>query len=306
MVTFLTHGDAGDMGFPLVEMDKRLAESDIAEKPWVDYGHFEWMGAFGSGVRWVPGDEGDKFELSYHIKKEFTNRKKRVKVFNGLKQHWEYQFGPVDPRFILGCDTFGFDNKQMAQQREDKSRKSDGGIGGFYPYDQQIDDEVDPEKRVSDLNILSYRYKPPSTDAFNEDLLMAAIYLGAWVYPERNIPNTWEYFIRYGFGGYLKYDINLSTGKLQEKPGYYIGGEGKKHMFQLVASYLDRNIHREKHMAFVRECKEMKGPEDLLNKDRIAAHGAALVGARDMASPPSGGDKDNRVSEAYKAMGYKF
>ena len=299
-------GESGDMGFPIIKMDKRIAEHDSDTENWVEKGHFKWLDKFGGRVMWMPDKDDDRFELSIKIPPEYTNRLTKSKVFNGLNQRWEWQNAPADPRFILGGDTFGFDNKSVASQRDDKSRKSDGGIGGYYPFDSRVDNEDAPSEWASDRFILSYRYKPPTTDAYNEDLLMAAIFLGGWVYPERNISNTWEYFIRNGFGGFLKYDINIQTGKPHEKPGYWIGASGKQEMLQAIASYLDRNVHRERHIPFIRECKEIRGPEELLNYDRIAAHGAALMGARDMDVSGVVTEKVNRVEQAYRSLGVRF
>jgi hypothetical protein len=301
-------GDSGDMGFPMIKIDARIAEASNMSEPLVDYGKFEWQGPFGGRVRWVPLSERDRdarFELSYHIKSQFANRDKRVRAFNGITNLWEWHKGPDNPRFILGGDTFGYDNKsevKMRQDPSDKSRKSDGGIGGYYPFDAQVDGGKDRGAWDSDRFILSYRAKPPSTDAYNEDLLMAAIYLGAWVYPERNITNTWEYFIKKGYGGYLKYDINISTGKPNDRPGYWLGKEGKVDMFQLINDYLDRNASRERHVAFLKECKNIRGPEYLKDFDRIAAHGAALMGARDMSVTQVSTDKHNRIKEAYEEL----
>ena len=296
-------GDAGDMGFPIIQIDSRVAEIESLKKPVVDYGHFEWIGGvYGGPVVWVPGDIKDKFELSYHIKSQLANRITQKRVFNGITQVWEWQKAPLDPRFILGGDTFGFDNKSIAAQREDRSRKSDGGIGGYYPYDSRIDGGKTADQWDSDRFILSYRFKPPSADAYNEDMLMAAIYLGALVYPENNNTNTWEYFIRNGMGGYLKHDINLSTGKENDKPGYWVGTTEKDEMFKAVIGYLNRNVHRERHVRFLIECKSIRGPEELKNHDRLAAHGAALRGARDMSIKPSSGEEVGRIKKAYEAL----
>jgi len=300
-------GDSGDMGFPIIKIDARLSENASSTTSWVEHGHFEWSDVFGGAVRWIPTqNKEDKFEMSMMIKSQFANRKKKAKVFNGLKQRVEWQNAPVDPRFVLGCDTFGFDNKSMADQRKDKSRKSDGGIGGYYPFDNRIDDETKPDEWQSDRFVLAYRYKPPSSDAYNEDLLMAAIFMGALVYPERNITNTWEYFIRNNHGGYLKYDIDISTGKPKEKPGYWLGASEKKEMFQLLAGYLERNVHREVHIPFLMECKDIRGPEELLNNDLIAAFGAALYGSRDIDITSKVTDNANLVKEAYEALGMSF
>jgi len=294
-------GDSGDMGFPIIKIDSRIADIEYLSSSITDYGKFSWTNGFGSRVRWEPLDEVDKearFEFSYHIKKEFTNRMRRVRVFNGMSNRWELQFGPQDPRFILGSDTFEFDNKSVAKERTDKSRKSDGGIVGFYPYDHLIDAENDRADYESDRFIIAYRAKPISTDAYNEDLLMAAIYIGSWVYPENNIKNTWKYFIEKGYGGYLKYDINLSTGKPNEKPGYWVGSGTKDEMFQLLHDYIERNAFRERHLSFLREAKNIRGPEYLKNFDLLAAAGAALMGARDMNVTQKMSDKSNSLREA--------
>ena len=296
-------GDSGDMGFPVVKIDARIADTDYSNETLTSYGHFMWTAGFGSNVRWDAGDETDRFEFSYHIKTEFANRKKTVRVWNGISGLWEQQYAPVDPRFILGGDTFGYDNQSVAKGREDKSRKSDGGIGGYYPYDEHIDGGKDRIDWDSDRMILSYRAKPPSSDAYNEDLLMAAIYLGAYIYPERNITNTWEYCIKKGYGGYLKYDINISTGKAEERPGYWLSAGGKEEMFRLLNDYIDRNAFRERHISFLLEAKKIRGPEFLKNEDRLAAHGAALMGARDMSITAIATDRTNRVRDAYKSLG---
>ena len=294
-------GDSGDMGFPIIKIDSRIADIEYLSEPLVDYGKFAWEGQFGGRVKWVPLDESDreaKFEFSYHIKKEFANRTRRVRVFNASSRLWEWQLGPQEPSFILGGDTFGFDNKTIAKEREDRSRKSDGGIVGFYPFDERIDGGKTIDEYESDRIILVYRFKPSSTDAYNEDLLMAAIYLGGWVYPERNISNTWEYFIKKGFGGYLKYDINKSTGRPVEQPGYWMGEGGKKEMFQMWNDYLDRNAFRERHLSILRAAKAIRGPEYLKNFDELAAGGAAFMGARDMVVTQNVTDKHNRLKEA--------
>lgn len=298
-------GDSGDMGFPIIKMDARIAEMEYSNVKFVDTGRFGWTRGFGSDVRWFPLDETDKnatFEFSYHLKSDFTNRRKRVRVFNGLTRKAELQYGPADSRLIIGGDTFGFDNKSQAADREDKSRKSDGGIACYYPYDDRVDGGKDIEQWESDRVILTYRAKPSSTDAYNEDLLMAAIYLGALVYPERNISNTWEYFIRRGFGGYLKHDVNISTGKTEDKPGYWMGKEGKTTMFQMLNDYLERNAHRERHLSLLLEAKSIRGPEYLQNFDLLAATGAALMGARDIDVIQSVSEKSSSVAEAYAAL----
>jgi hypothetical protein len=298
-------GDSGEVGFPIIKIDTRLAEAAHEGESWIVRGDFHRVGGPDGSVTWDPSDDG-KFELSLSLKKEFQNRRKRVRVYNGTSQRVEYHWGPVDSRFVIGCDAFGFDNKQLMDKDGVKSRKSDGGIAAFYPYDGNVDKEDEPENMQSDRFVLSYRHRPPSSDAYNEDVLMACIYFGAWCYPERNATATWEYFLRRGYGGYLKYDRDPSSGKPNDKPGYWMGKDGKSNMFVEIHDYLQKNCHREKHASFLMECKQIRGPEELKNYDRLAAHGAALMGARDMNITLASDGGINKIEEAYKALGHVF
>jgi hypothetical protein len=295
-------GDSGDTGFPIIKIDARLAEADREGGKWMVLGDFARIGGPDGQVVWQPSSDG-RFELSYHPKMEFTNRQKRVRVYNAMTQRMEMQKGPVDPLMVTGCDPFGFDNKSVIAQRESKSRKSDGGIATYYPHDDRVDPYDTPlDELQSDRFVLSYRFRPPSLDAYNEDILMACIYLNSWCYPERNATATWEYFIRRGYGGYLKYDRNPVTGKHEDKPGYWVGAGDKSALFTVLHDYLQRNAHRERHASFLRECKEIPGPEELKNYDRLAAHGAALMGARDSDVVVVHQDGENKIQKAYEVF----
>jgi len=294
-------GDSGEVGFPIIKIDSRLAEAEHDGEKWISRGDFYRVGGQDGFVAWDGHPEG-KFELSFSLKREFTNRKKRYRVFNSNTKRVEFQWGPADPRMVTGCDAFGFDNKQLIDKDGVRSRKSDGGIAVYYPFDANIDNEEEPENMQSDRFVLSYRHRPHSSDAYNEDVLMACIYFGAWCYPENNVTSTWDYFLRRGYGGYLKYDRNPSSGKPNEKPGYWMGAAGKSNMFVEIHDYLQRNCHRERHASFLMECKQIRGPEELKNYDRLAAHGAALMGSRDMNIIPVSDGDTNKIQEAYKAL----
>jgi hypothetical protein len=295
-------GTTGDIGFPIEIIDKRISEgrsNNNAEK-WIRRGNFKWAQGPDSTVVFEQNDNG-KFELSIRLLDEYTNQKKKALIYNGIIQKHEYQYAPNNPRFVVGADPFTFDNKAKAKGRANRSSKSDGGIAAYWPFDSLVDNEESIE-RESDRFVLSYRYRP-RIEEFNEDVLMACVWLGGWCYPENNQKSTFEHFIRRGYGGYLKYDIDPMTGNRKDVPGYWAGDSSKKEMFIAVNEYLERCGHREKHVSFLKECKDISAPDELNHYDRLAAHGAAIYGARDMmVVAKTNINQSFDIKEAYKIL----
>jgi len=160
------------------------------------------------------------------------------------------------------------------------TRLSDGGMAILLNYDES----VDKGKTIKDWDtytfVLSYRYRAANTDEFNEDILRAAIYFGAMVYPETNGPATYEYFIRHNFGGYLLYDFDKYTGMLKPKPGADSLERSKQELFSLWRDYIENRIHKEEHIEIIKELKTIRGIEQMRHFDLVAAGGMALMGAR--------------------------
>jgi hypothetical protein len=109
---------------------------------------------------------------------------------------------------------------------------------------------------------------------------MAAVYFGAMVYMERNIERGWEYFIDRGYGGYLMYEIDRATGKKKDKPGFTSLTLSKASLFSEIKDYIEYRGHKERHASFLKECKDIKGQEEMTRYDRFTAHGAALLGSQ--------------------------
>jgi hypothetical protein len=128
--------------------------------------------------------------------------------------------------------------------------------------------------------ILSYRYRPISTDEFNEDVLKAAVYYGATVYIERNKENTWQYFIDRGYGGYLQYETDPVTGRRAEKPGCFTLEKSKEVLFAATKDYIRYRGHREDFLSYLQEVKSIQGVEEMTLYDRFTAHGLCLMGSR--------------------------
>ena len=100
------------------------------------------------------------------------------------------------------------------------------------------------------------------------------------LYPERNKEALWQYFIEKGYGGYLKYDIDIKTGKISDKPGFFSGTETKDELFRELKDFITYRIHKCNFLSLLAELKDIKGPEQMTLYDLLTACGAALMGSR--------------------------
>jgi len=272
-------GTSGDLGFDLEIVDKRMAE--LRRKNNVVVGNFDWEnGIPDSRVLFIPTNEG-RFEVSLILDDGATNRMIKEQVWVAKNNRVEYHFAPMFPdKFTAGVDTFGYDNKTTAKLRINKSRQSDGGLAVLRERDKEIDAGDDMREWRTFKFILSYRYRPISTDEFNEDVLKAAVYYGATVYIERNKENTWQYFIDRGYGGYLQYETDPVTGRRAEKPGCFTLEKSKEVLFAATKDYIRYRGHREDFLSYLQEVKSIQGVEEMTLYDRFTAHGLCLMGSR--------------------------
>ena len=277
-------GEAGDIGFDLEKIDSRMAE--LRRSSNTRKGNFVWENdVFGGNVIWVDDVEKGRFELSMFPPEHIKNKKSEVMHFSTFENKMIPMFKPVNPgMFILGADPFRFANKKETQIKSkklgSKSRLSDGGIAVLWNYDPNVDKGKSKYLWQSFKFVLSYRYRARNTEEYNEDVLKAAIFFGAMVYPETNVEETFQYFIRHKFGGYLLYDEDPMTGRLKEKPGVFNIESSKQRLFNELRDYIDTRSHVEEFASFLQECKDINGMEEMRMYDRLTSHGLCLMGSR--------------------------
>jgi hypothetical protein len=272
-------GTSGDLGFDLEIVDRRMTE--LRRQNDVIVGDLIWdNGIIDSRVTFQRNPEG-RFEVRYILPDAISNKQIKEPIWVGKTKRMEHHYAPMFPeRFTLGVDTFGYDNKSTAKLRMNKSRQSDGGMAVLWERDKEKDPGDDMREWDSFIFVLSYRYRPLSTDDFNEDVLKAAVYYGATVYIERNKENTWQYFIDRGYGGYLQYDIDPVTGRRAEKPGVFSLEKSKEVLFSLTKDYIRYRGHKEGFLSYLQEVKSIQGVEEMTLNDRFTAHGLCLMGSR--------------------------
>jgi hypothetical protein len=278
----LSIGTSGDLGFDYELLDRRLTElrkmKSFDRLP-IRIGNFYRIDNKLDGDVYFKEEEDGKFELSMELPKQQTNLKRIINGWDVSKGTFVPMYEPVyKTRFTVGADPFDYSN-----QRGNVSMgyQSDGGIAVLWEFDPTVDGgKDDPMAWESRRFVASYRYRTASLDEYNEDVLMCCEYFGGMLYVERNKTRTWEHFITRSRGGYLKFDQNLMTGQIADKPGFYSLSANKDELFSEIKDYITFRAHKEVHYTFLEECRNIRSKDEMTKYDRLTAHGAALLGSR--------------------------
>jgi hypothetical protein len=272
-------GSSGSIGFDIEILDNRIKELEAMKKQTVS-GNFEWVNGerFGD-VYWDPREDG-KFEKSFDLHPNETNRKLPGKTFSNIQKKMIDFWKPQHPnRFIIGVDPVEYTNKTEAKLMKKSVRASDFALTlkiRKYPTD------VDQDKRnwQGDRAGLTYRYQSLSIDEMCEDVLKAAIWAESLIFFERNQGRElWRNIIEWGFGGYLGYGTT-PDGKVNEDPGFYIQGSNKSEGFNLTGDHIRYRGHVERHMDLLKEWREIPGPEMMKKYDLVSAWIQCELGER--------------------------
>ena len=276
-------GTAGDIGFNMENIDKRQAELR-RENPCVR-GNFEWVnGIFGGDVEFRPNEESGRFTLGEKPFDHVINRKVQVMMYDPLEDKEVLMHRPMHAsNYVMGVDPFNFLGKgksQMIKSKTSSNRHSDGGLAVLLKYNSSVDKDKSMYDWDTHRFVVTYRNRHGSTDDFNCDALKCAIYFGCMVFPEMNISNTYEYFMRHKFGGYLLFSLDHFTGRYKPKPGIHTLEGSKQDIFTALRDYIEYRCHKDVMYEFLQECKDIKGIEEMRYHDLLAACGVALVGAQ--------------------------
>ena len=214
------------------------------------------------------------------------NQRERYEIWDGLSQKMVPSWRPINgQRFTLGCDPYRNLNATQAKQASkvgmtmSNSRQSDGGIAILWEHDPTIDNGTNKKEWESFRCVLSYRHRPMTQAAYFEDVIMAAQYFGAVIYPEQNVEALIGYIFNRGYGGYFLYDIGLD-GKQKPLPGRYNSTETNQDMVREIKDYIEFRGHKENHDDLLNECKSFRGVEDFTRLDLKTAFGMALLGSK--------------------------
>lgn len=283
-------GSSGSVGFNMEILDKRLEEINRMrsfEKPPYKVGYFmRERGDPDGKVVWVDDSDKPIFKMSMDIPEVLTNQREAYEVWDGLSQRVIPSWRPINgQRFTMGCDPYRNLKAQEAKLGAkfgggmSNSRQSDGGIVVLWEHDPEIDKSNNRKEWESFRVVLTYRYRPATQEDYFEDILMAAQYFGAMIYPEQNVDALVPYIYKRGYYGYCLFDIGID-GKQKQLPGRYNATETNQDMIRAAKDYIEFRGHVECHDDLLRECKSLRGIEDVTHKDIFAAFGMALLGSK--------------------------
>jgi len=276
-------GSSGNVGFNLEIIDRRIEELNRLKS----FGKMNYkVGYFyrssndpHSNVLWNTDPETPKFRMSMDLPQNLTNKYRSIDFYDGLRQVWRQSLTPLDGyKFTCGVDMFRNLSPIQAKQASklggfaSNSRQSNGGIAILW--------ESDPEYPNSGRCILSYNYRPSTQQEFMDDVLMAAQYFGAMIYPEQNVERFIEYLFDNNYGGYGLYDTDLSTGRFKPLPGRYTTNETLQEIFREYKDYIERKGAEEEHDDLLVQMKNIRGVEDATRNDLFVAFGMALLGSK--------------------------
>ena len=268
---FITKGSGS--GLDLKIITKRIKQIQF-DNSLTRRGNFKWEnGIRDTRVIWEDDPINGRWVISLFLDESQTNRKISQEIEDGTGGKKIVYFPEKPGRFTAGADPYKFRKTQG-------KRMSNGGGSVFWERDKDIDPDDKPiEEWQSYRNVCTYSARPFDPDDYAEDMLMMCVYFGAMMYPEINISLIWDYFIRRGYDGYLKYNID-AAGNIKKTPGYSMNAKSAQKMMQLHQQYIKRHGLRERHIEYLQECKSIKGVEDITNWDLFAAVGAALMGSQ--------------------------
>jgi hypothetical protein len=241
--------------FNMEIIEKRIGELQFDNEKTIR-GNFEWVAGFGSDVKFIEKPEVGRFVIAKRLQEHECNKK--IKKGN----NWHPQGGH---KYVASGDAFRL-------EKGESSRVSDGGGAVLRVYNESIDP---PNKSLQDWQtnnfVCAYRSRPPTPEEYVEDMLKMCIYYGAKMYPENNIDEIEKQFKKWGYKGYLLYDIDPKTGKKKNNAGFFSGGTSKQSLFNRGIEFIDHHGARCDIIEILKEFGAIRGLDDMTNYDLLTS-----------------------------------
>jgi len=281
-------GAAKSSTFPILRMSRRIA--DLALQPQLYKRVFyEWTGAFGSSVREVEVNSSNELEVHESKKLVWTRTYQWPTEQRNMRQKGYHHTGhdtwtpswQVRRKCVMGVDMALYSKNEVSGKK-----KSYHAAQIFYKHDEQIDPTEEGAKDrkdwVSGKFICWAKTRDMTKDQFAEECLKASIFYGCMVYPERNINTIYDCYQKWGYMGYLLYDVD-ENGDPVKMPGYTVSDGSvnttRQDVWHTTEDYLKDNCDYEDHYEYLTECKDIQGVDEMTHYDFFAAGCAALRGA---------------------------
>jgi len=243
----------------------RITELKIMKDKKIIIGDFYWLGAkYESKVAFIENPQG-KWYVSRQLGSLETNQSINYDGFNRMPR--------FDSGFILSADAYRFDET-------DTFRESQGGIAVFEMYNPTLDgDKENAKDYVSERFVATYLGRELTKELYAEEVLKAALYYNALVYPEINVTIVQDVFLKLGYRGYLHFDVD-DNGYKKKNCGFNTAGPIiKQKMFTYVDTWINLHAHKTYHRRLLEECLLIRGPKYTKDFDLFVSMAGALLGA---------------------------
>jgi hypothetical protein len=270
----ITGGDIFDMK----TVYKRLEE--LRDRRENIIGRFEWADTNKTNVIFIPDDKG-LWHVSETLKENESNKFMVRDMYIPKKMKSEQTRFPMFPdKYTMGIDPVKFNNLTKKDQVFGKRKMSNPAIIIYKERDKLHDTDPDINSWVGNKFIASYIGSQDEFMIFNEEMIKAAHYYGATVFPEINHESAWVHFIDNCYSGYLGHLIDPLTGRKKDKPGVFVDVGTKQEIFNLMKRHIEIHGHRETDIRLLEDISRIHSLEDMTDNDLFAAAGVSLIGSQ--------------------------
>lgn|GEM_PF-5764587 len=276
-------------GFDMEKLQDRIVDLQLSDSPtrqgdfyWrihhVDYSAKEYLSKFGkhdnpdahSGtVVWRDNPNG-RFRISEMPVLHFQNVKTRS---NG-------RWNCTRTTHVSSADTFDYLKDAAFKKTKNHTKMSKGAGAVFLRRDKRIDpDSKDTSEWKTHRFVCDYVERPGSSDEYCEEMLMMSVFYSTGMFPETNKSVLYQYFEDRGYGGFLIYQVDPKTGRKKDKPGFHSQTGSKQELFDHVRNYIAYHCHKEQHITMLQDFADIKGLDDMTNRDLFVAGAGCLFGS---------------------------
>ena len=303
----------GGTDFNMQILTNRKAELSRLRAPLVVRGNY-FLIPSGSGV---PMSSSDILRSGMDISKMIG---RVVFEVDGVNGRWEIKdteggsmkyirdghWFPSDPKYTLGADPFKFTvNPVKASKRLGRSK---GGGALIRNRDLGVDPIDKDIKDWETYNIRGYySYRANSDDEYVLDMLLAAIYHQAMIFPETNNDVVLKNLIKWKHAGYLQFAVDPVTGKVRDLPGMSTQTKSKEDVMQALNRYIEFRGAKEVFLSFINDCISINSPDQLKHYDGLVAVGYGLIGAEsaNTMAPKGPSEEGFDMGRAFKKKKYR-
>ncbi len=247
--------DIRNCHFNITKIDERLDYFRYMKRPsdndLVVTGNLFWIDGVVDGTVGFREQENGRWQFKKTILEWMLANANNKRLIDGIYYPGNKALG------VIACDPYKYNNV------DDENRRSRGVAHAYLNRIESIDQSEDQLNWQTDDLICEYSFRG-TVAAFNEDLILFAVFTGLPVSAETNSGNVNEHLTSRGYHKFLKFRKKLKKKEGQMRieeaanPGFItLGDSTKKPLFDVVDGYIETHAHRCVFPNFLEDCKEV-------------------------------------------------